>query len=77
MNLRAIIGNLCNVKIAEVLEERIKVDICDPKWLDEQVKWMYEKTEGQIYKSKLREHLVNYILKEYGTIAFGVDNGSN
>ena len=77
MNLRAVIGNICNVEIAKVLEERTKVGICDPKWLDEQVEWMYNLTQGHIYKSKLREHLVNYILKEYGIIAFGVDNGKN
>lgn len=73
-NLRAVIGNLCNEKISQVLDIRIKNDICDPIWLDEQVEWMFLLLEGCVYKNKLREHLVNYILKEYGIIAFGVES---
>ncbi|ADM80004.1 hypothetical protein phiAS5_ORF0161 [Aeromonas phage phiAS5] len=81
MNTAVIFGNICNSRIVEAVETRKKTGLaCDPKWLDEQVEWMHSAVVAQFedqkwFKFALREHLVAFILKEYGAIAFGVDNG--
>ncbi|ADQ52748.1 gp55.2 conserved hypothetical protein [Aeromonas phage PX29] len=79
--MNVVFGNICNTRIIEAVEARKKTGMaCDPKWLDEQVEWMYADVSKvvantQWLKNELREHLVAFILREYDVIAFGVDNG--
>lgn len=78
-----ILGNIVNARIMEALEqsrekafrEGLKVWTVDPAWLDVQVEWMYEAVDQQLSKNRLREHLVQFILKEFTASIFGVDNG--
>lgn len=78
-----ILGNIVNARIMEALEqsrekafrEGLEVWTVDPAWLDVQVEWMYEAVDQQLSKNRLREHLVQFILKEFTASIFGVDNG--
>lgn len=78
-----ILGNIVNARIMEALEqsrekafrEGLKFWTVDPAWLDVQVEWMYEAVDQQLSKNRLREHLVQFILKEFTASIFGVDNG--
>lgn len=79
--MNVVFGNICNTRIVEAVEARKKTGFaCDPAWLDEQVEWMHDAVTKVVedtpwMKKALREHLVAFILREYDTIAFGVDNG--
>lgn len=78
-----ILGNIVNARIMEALEqsrekafrEGLEVWTVDPAWLDVQVEWMYEAVDQQLSKNRLREHLVQFILREFTASIFGVDNG--
>lgn len=75
LNLRAAIGNKCNRRINDELEKQKRIGACSPKWIDKQVKWMKVETQGMVFDNALREYLVQYILREVGVIAFGIENG--
>lgn len=78
-NARTQIGNVCNNLVITSAVKQKAIGVITPEFLDDLVKEMQHQMKRHninIYSDiRLREHAVDVILREHGTIAFGVDNG--
>lgn len=75
---RITIGNICNARIYNTVNEALMEGPITDEFLDSSVGWMKDAMSVRGYKfsdNELREHIVDYILREYDVSAFGVDNG--
>lgn len=76
--IKMTIGNVCNAKLYDALiKMKVTGEIVTPEYLDNHVEWMAAALADKNLKypnGLLREHAVDFILREFDVTAFGVDN---